>query len=312
MKSEKYICFQNRMEYLDVGNAIKSYPIGSILDTDWSSFFHYAKQLQDKISKNQIDEYTTISERLIRPSEAPYYQVAQLYQKLNSKLKDPLLFLFSDQILIQTRLPYEEAFRNAEANLKKYGHYSNPQSEKDMKYFNDIQKSGSMLIAADATQQMMKSYPDYQEIISRYGHVFDYEMIEVTINFLGDIVDTLSKLTTFQSTLNSMVEFSLDSKAFYRDLLPTQRYYLMKLSDFEPFQACTQMYKEVRLERRIFKDDEMSFSHVSEIDSDLIAKIRNSNLDAAIFYCSDNLCALAFLEFDYMCIQNISIRKCEN
>jgi hypothetical protein len=86
----------------------------------------------------------------------------------------------------------------------------------------------------------------------------------------------------------------------------------MQFHEFAPFERCKGLYSTISIERRILESDELDYETGCEITPELISKISDYSLDAYTFYHSQDIRALIFLEFEYMCTNGYTIRKCEN
>lgn len=51
---------------------------------------------------------------------------------------------------------------------------------------------------------------------------------------------------------------------------------------------------------------------ISEITEEVIDSLQDSEVSSYSFYTSNDICALVMLEFDYMCANNMEIRRCAN
>ncbi len=58
--------------------------------------------------------------------------------------------------------------------------------------------------------------------------------------------------------------------------------------------------------------DEIDCASYDKITPEIVEKIKTYRLDSYTFYTSDDIRALIFLEFEYMCTNNMTIRRCEN
>lgn len=301
MGMQKYICFKDRDELLDVDGTIEVYPLGqlvlSVLDIDWAECLHTALELQRRLNAMPIMK-RTVSEGFEMPEEAPYCLAAEYYQSLMEQFKDdyPCLHrLFSAQNMMKTMARYEQAYEAA---------------DRDMEPFGETRKAGNLLMAADFTVRIFEAWPKAPDWLEGYGHISDSLIVTVTLQFVDHLVDSLNSLAGFQQDLNRMIEFSLDAEGQYSDLKPEQRFYLMQAVGFNPYNACLPLYETLSIKRRLLNDDAPKIEPNAPITAETLRAIKAAELAAATFYCSDDVCALAFLEFEYLCTDNHLVRKC--
>ena len=302
MPNMKYICFQDKDELLDVDGEIEVYPLGqlvfSILDIDWSECLHTAEQLRRRINTMPLSLDRTLFAGFENPDEAVYCIVAEYYQSLVGLFKKdyPCLFrLFSAQSIVKTLAMYEAAYETADKNKER---------------FDEIRRTGDMLIAADFTVRIFEAYPEKPDWLEGYGHIGDSQVVTVTLQFVDHLVESLRAIDAFQKRLTNMIEFALDVDSQYSELKPAQRLYLMQATDFEPYKECEPLYEKLSIKRRSLNNDTLMLEPGVPITKEALKTLKDTKLSTATFYCSDDICALAFLEFEHMCTMNGIVRRC--
>jgi|GEM_PF-6618608 len=302
MSELKYICFKGKEELLDVSEKIEVYPLGqlvfSILDIDWAACLHTAVAVRDRLNTMKCDESRTIFEGFDNPSEAAYCVVAEYYHSLvcSFKADHPCFYhLFSAQNIIKTLSMYEAAFDTAQKNIERIDY---------------VRKTGNQFMAADFTVRLFESYPAEPDWLEGYSDIIDQQIIEVTFQFMDHLVESLSLLNCFQTRLLQIVEFGLDAQGQYAELKPEQRLHLMQAVQFEPYVKCLSLYEKLGVRRRQLNYDAPELSPDAPITKETIVALKAIELTSAKFYCSSDVCALAFLEFEHLCMANCCVRRC--
>jgi len=298
----KYISFRNKEVLLDVDGEIEAYPLGqlvfSVLDIDWSMCLHTAEQLRKRINTMQIDSERTLSEGFAEPDEAVYCITAEYYQSLTSHFKTdyPCLFrLFSAQSIIKTLAMYEKAFETASKNFER---------------ISEVRRTGNLLIAAEFTVKIFEVFPEKPDMLNQYRDFPDDLVVATTLQFVDHLVETLRTLDEFQKKLINMIEFALDLDGHHSEIKPAQRLYLMQATGFEPYKECLPLYEKLSVKRQLLSSGALPLEPDAPITKEILNALKEAMIDTAAFYCSEDICALAFLEFEQICTLNGIVRRC--
>ena len=123
----------------------------------------------------------------------------------------------------------------------------------------------------------------------------------------------ISELARFKQRLIELIGQTLDCEGTYNDLTPIQRYSLLQRTSPTTCIFAQSMYDLISVQHRISENGQRIFSiGRSEINSELINEVKGSELSAFLYFCADDICALVYLEYEYMCTQNYAIRRCGN
>ncbi len=275
---KQYIYFEDKTEYVIHGNKVENYPIGrlmlSLLDTDWAALAAQAEAIREEMQSSE---------------EKPYFLVAALYQRQREVLQEihPYLYRLVDAYL-------NEAIENL--------------------------YQVEWPVAHDFALRLFKQYPEAPMTPEAF-HEFmygtepalpDQPLVEVAASFIDEIAGLYHDLVQYSVDLAGMIEFALDDVGMHSFLSAKQRFYLMQISEYEPFARSKKLYENIGIERRILEDTELDYSRYGEVTPELIQHVQNYELNAYTFYHSTDIRALAFMEFEFMCTNDLTIRKCEN
>ena len=298
----KYISFRDKEVLLDVYGGIESYPLGqlvfSVLDINWAMCLHTAVLLRQRINTMPLDIERTLNEGFNKPEVTVYCIVAEYYQSLINLFKKdyPCLFsFFSAQSIVKTLAIYEIAFETAFKNTDR---------------ISDIRRTGDMLMAADFTVKIFDVFPEKPDWLEGYGDISDSQVVAVTLQFVDHLLESLQVLDMFQKKLINMIDFALDVDGQYGEIKPAQRLYLMQATEFEPYKECLSLYEKLRLKRRLLNNSAPLLKPGDNITKDALKTLQDSSLATATFYCSDDICALVFLELEHICTVNGIVRHC--
>lgn len=123
----------------------------------------------------------------------------------------------------------------------------------------------------------------------------------------------VSELGRFGRWLTELIGLTLDSEGKHKDLTPIQRYALLQRTSPTACIFAQSMYDLVSVQHRISENGQRVFATARrEITPELVSKVKGSELSAYLFYCADDICALVYLEYEYMCTQGYAIRRCDN
>ena len=130
-------------------------------------------------------------------------------------------------------------------------------------------------------------------------------------------LDTLylrvSELARFKLTLIKQIGLTQDSEGTYSELTPIQRYALLQRTSPTVCVFAQSMYDLVSVQHRISENGQRVFATArKEITHELVSKLKGSEFSAYLFYCTDDIRALVYLEYEYMCTQGYAIRRCDN
>jgi len=142
-------------------------------------------------------------------------------------------------------------------------------------------------------------------------HMIGRLTLETDPDALKALYIRISELARFKTEINEAIYKTIDADGQYNELTPIQRYHLLQFGGPELSIQAQKMYDLISIQHRISENGKRIFSlGKREITPELLDKVADSNLSAYTFYCSDDICALVFLEFEYMCTVGHVIRKC--
>jgi hypothetical protein len=274
---QQYIYFENKTEYIFNQKKVEQFPIGKLLfaflDVDWYALALQADAVQEKINDNE---------------DKPYFLVAAIYQQHREILQafHPHLFRLVDTYMEEKiEKAYHSDYPNAQAfAVLLFRHYPNEPMSTDF----------------------------FQEFMYGGEPVSDEPLVAVADSFIQEITQLYLDLQYFSADLQDMVKFALDGTDGGGELNARQRYYLMQIMEYAPLVNCMEQYNNVSIERRILDEtEELNYNHHVRITPELIQEIRGYKLDAYTFYRSSDIRALVFLELEYMCTNELKIRRCE-
>ena len=140
------------------------------------------------------------------------------------------------------------------------------------------------------------------------AHVFIAHTIErLTLEpELDALYLRISELARFNQKLIEQIELTLDSEGTYSDLTPIQRYALLQRTSPTACVFAQSMYDLVYVQHRISENGQRVFSTArKDITPEMVSKVKGSELSAYLFYCADDIRALVYLEYEYMCTQGL-------
>jgi hypothetical protein len=173
-------------------------------------------------------------------------------------------------------------------------------------------------MAADFALRFFNEYPSETyspetiEFMFAEGNFPKWPLNKVGLSFLEEIIKAFKEFLDFSKELTFMILFTLDDAGDYSELTSKQRYYLMQVSNFAPFLKYKDLYKRLGIERKMLDADEIDYAIHDRIMPEVVEKIKSYRLDSYTFYTCDDIRALVLLEFEYMCTNNMAIRRCEN
>ncbi len=143
------------------------------------------------------------------------------------------------------------------------------------------------------------------------AHMIGRLTLDADPDTLKGLYIRVSELARFKVEISGTIYKVLDTDGEYNELTPIQRYHLLQLGGSALSVQAQKMYDLVFIQHRISENGKRVFGlGKQEITPKLVGKVANSDLSAYTFYCSDDIRALVFLEFEYMCTAGCVIRKC--
>ena len=286
--------FDGKVECLEHDGNRDCFPIGqlmfSIIDTDWEPIIKESKDIINTvISYLNKNTHFTIEERMQTHLKSPYYLAAQLNYLLSNALKSsPLLsHLFITQVILFIKKSFED----------KVGLFL-PRG--DMNQISDsmtdpynltlikkrlamLKEDGGSSITANILEHLFHEYPNYSQSIAGFEDVADYKLVETAMIYMMKIKQSLYQLQIFKNDMESILACTLDADGKNSELKILKRLELVPLSLIQKYE-----------------------------NTDSMVYVKSGITDGimSIGYYSENVCSLAFLEFEYMCAHDISVRKC--
>lgn len=132
-------------------------------------------------------------------------------------------------------------------------------------------------------RKMFQEYPNYRKAIGSFGDVPDYKLVDIARKYIVGIDNSLKRLNKYKNDMKGILISTLDAEG------KNSGYTILKRLELAP---------------------EELISRYKNNDSMVMVKSRIINGIMTIGYYSEDICSLAFLEFEYMCANDISIRKC--
>ena len=273
MRKPLYIYFSGKNEYVINKNLTEEKPIGSLL----ISFIDF-----DFLElKNSVEAIKTVvynmpdEENSVLSADNPDEKMYFLFAKVyQEKYKE----LENAHPLLADIIDYklkETIERIHEAEFPMAYDYA----YRIIKYFPNEKMTPRMINAfADSS---------FNGII-----VYDEPLKKVTKTFIDEFLLLIDELIEFKADLIEMIENSLDIDTAPQDTSSLERFFIMQNDKFEIYVKNKELIDNIRIENRILKD--------------------NENLSPYSFYTSNDIRALIMVEFEYMCINNYYLKKCEN
>jgi len=284
-----YISFSEKSEIVLNENLHKTFPIGkllfSFLEINWKEEANHLQEYLYELEQIPIVENSVLSGYNLDTKN--YLLWAAIYQKLYKRLETyhPMLAEVIDhqmEELLDTT--YLDAPTMAHYAYRLFRYYpESPMKPEEIEYFST----------------------GFEEPIP------DQTLIQATNSCIEILIELFSKFDIFQMDLTRMIHFALDTEGQYPHLSTLQRYHLMQLIQYPPYQKCKNLFDKIKIARKILSDSKMP-THIAEITEDLLSQIAESNLSTYSFYTSTDLIALVFCEFDYLCAENFGVKRCVN
>lgn len=323
MDKSEYIFLKDKSEYIYGKQHVSTYPLGTLLfsfmETNWRSLLEEAQDLLDRCLLTPDDEKITIKEGLKKPKVTVYCIVHNYYRSLQSQFHDKssgLGTLFPSMVLNELLHKYEQGFDEFRIDktldevqeILKQGGNARKVFEKQQ---NLERSQGNMLVVVDLFIRYLDNKLDL-DFFGGYADIVDNQFTEVAIRFMNWMVKTLQALCSLQSNIEEIVEYMEDSVESFEKLKPSQMLCLMQATGFAPYMEINRYYNEISYKRFILDRKNLHVIGSSNSRSDFIEELRSNQLAFEIFITSKSITALIFYAFDYICMRNLPIRKCEN
>lgn len=323
MDNSEYIFLKDKSEYMYGKQHISTYPLGTLLfsfmETNWESYMEEAQELLDRCLLTPDDENTTIKEGLKKPEETVYCIVHDYYRSLLSEFEDKstsLGTLFPSMVLNELLFKYEQGFDEFRIDksldefqeIMKQGGNARKILEKQQK---SERSKGNMYIAANLFIRYLENKLD-SDFFGGYADIADSQFSEVAIRFMNWMVKTLKALCVLQSNIEEILDYMEDPVESFETMKPVQMLCLMQATGFAPYIKSNRYYSEISYKRFILDRKNLHIIGSTKHRDDFIEELRNNQLTIEIFVTSKSIAAFIFYVFDYLCMRNLPVRKCEN
>jgi len=155
-------------------------------------------------------------------------------------------------------------------------------------------KYGENDIVPVFTNNIVRHFPSDKmdvETVANFVGNDDSRLIKVTNELIEGALQFFDQIAEFRADLLHLIEQILDRDGENPKLKPIQRFYEQQSSDNQVIRKYSWLRDKIRVDYRLSGED--------------------NRLKPQIFYSAEDLRALIFLEFKYMAINNISVKKCE-
>ena len=268
-----FIEFEGKEERFVSKNDVKIYPLGSLVFSFLDIDWHIIEQkAQDVAEKMKTDEN-------------PHFLTCSFYQETLSMLEThhPMLKQIISNYLEAT---IDEIYGDA------------------------------LPVASDFTRRFIEYYPNepmspelyYNMFISEFNQFPLEPVIEVAKQFVEEFIILSQTLSCFHETLQKLVYSVLDRNGEGSKMPPAKRLYLAQETSFTPYMEAKELYRLIGFERRL----RPFILESKELDGNSKENIESEKVEAFSFYTSNDVRAVVFMEFEYMCINNYAIQKCES
>ena len=297
----KYIGFVGNTEQVYSKEKIDSYPIGhliiSLLDIDWLPWIEKAEDIKKELSEFNIDENIKMGE-ILKKDRSPLNSLVDYYGEINLYFKEtsPVIYsLFTSQSYDFTRKFFSEDQNRLNFSVYEHGEtiekLRTESGKTDIKYRLSLTtESIKFDDVAHRLRLLFCNEPDYYEFSLQCAD-YPYSYVShVLYSYINNFLKNLKELSLFIPKIKKMIDSCLlikDKEKF----IPKERYF--SYINNESLQE-DDRFKEKYNRVRIFN----------------IAETVNDEITMCIYYCCDEIHTLAILEFEYMCMNGIFLRKC--
>jgi len=270
-----FFMFEGKEEHFVSKKDVKIYPLGSLIFSFLDINWHLIEEKAQDVAKK------------MKTDENPHFLICPFYQETLSLLErhHPMLRQMMSNYL---EVAIDEIYGD------------------------------TLPVASDFTRRFIEHYPSKDMPTQVYNDMFIAEdsqfpiepVIEVATQFVKEFIILIQTLYRFYGSLQELTYSVLDRAGAGREMPPVRRLYLAQKSSFAPYLEAKDLYKLIGFERRLYPDIQKS----TEGNTDTKDKKPSEpeKIEAYSFYTSNDIRAVVFMEFEYMCINDYAIQKCEN
>ena len=299
----KYIGFIGNTEQVYSNGKIDSYPIGhliiSLIDIDWLPWVEKIEDIIKEFAEFNVDENIKMGE-VLKKDKSPLKSLVDYYGEINLYFKEtsPIVYsLFTSQSFDFTRKFISEDQNRLNFSTSEQAETIEKIRTESGKKIIDYRlsltnESSNFIDVAHRLRLLFCSNPDYCEFSKQcadYPYPYRYYKY-VLFSFANNFLKNLKELTLF----NAQIEKMLDSCLLIEDnekFIPKERYFsYIKNESLQGNDNFVEKYHRVRIIN--------------------IAETVDNEITMCTYFCCDELHTLAILEFEYMCMAEVFLRKC--
>ena len=310
MNYQTYLFFEGRTEYIQGYDTPQhTYPLGSlvfgVLDLDAAPYLERGRTLLEKFRGVEFPEDQTMQQSLASPDTCVYYQVASFYHDFAAAVRQvsPALFDLVESYTLAT-------FRRNERELKKTKHslylilyeHRNDSSYTFDELRTRMSHLGELTMTSDIMEGFCRNFPEYTDQMKVFiqRETGDASLCRTALSVLESFVTLLQQLVDGKTDLRQLIEATLVDE------------------DGRPRTEHGQRPSELLVELAEKRD--LIYQKYHKLEDDIHIQTRykrpadnkKGGISAAMFYASDTLPALLFLEFVQMCAQDLPVAVCES
>ena len=307
MEEYNSLRFDGKYEYVEIQNKTEKHLVGdlifSILDFDTTPLLEKVDDVYNEIL-GIPKESLSIVKRMENPNRSPYYIVAKLYNQLNTELKKSysiLYYLFSSQSIDFFHYHFFQSHIKANFHEQGSEFYKLYDQKRAAAITDDqlsvMQKFAMYSIYSRTLLQFCKEYPYYSEATFSNAVIkndiiesSEVDLVRTTKYFVIYIRQSLKEIEEFKKDIEKLLYCVLDLDGCNTRYNAYNRYLILKDS----------------------KDFDDICSYYEKSNSQIHTRNISAKKEFKISYFSENICSLAFFEFQYMVSNNFYVRKCAN
>jgi hypothetical protein len=272
MRKPLYIYFSEKNEYIINGNKTENNDIGDLL----ISFLDYDFEKLKKVFK-MVKELVHGTLNEVKTASGSQNIDEIVYFIFSKFYRDNYEEIKKAHTLLANVIDY----RLEETMEKIYG-------GKARKIRNYL--CGEIVFYPDEANSQ-QAISDITNILTGGRIVYDPPLDESVQAFIDNFMILIDELLFFKKDFWKLVGGALDCNNSPTQASNLERLYNLKNNNVRAYEKTKSLIKEIRIENSIFNDGE--------------------KLSAFLFYASNDIRALLMLEFEYMCINNYYLKKCE-
>lgn len=309
---QAYLYFDDKNEIFSVhGSAQHEYPLGALvfelLDLDLEVYLTHARIILEQFRNVEFSEKQTIPESLAHPDECVYYQVASFYHTMSEAIRKeaPALFDLLESFCLSACRKFQrqmDYYSHALRQIQLGGPNDTQLSADDL--YRQLRHSGNLTITSELMENFCRTFPETPATMKQYieDGIPDVSLCRTALMFLEDFISTLKNLIEAAEDFRTLVQATLVSDngrpmREARGQAPGSLLASLAQNQDAVYSKYHQMENDIHIQTRLLTSGGSN---------------RKSGISAAVFFASDNLPALIFLEYIQMCSANLSVAVCEH